>query len=82
MPNESNSKSASHIKDIAISVVVVTMCSLVGMLIGYAMGASQPQREWSMLYGVAFIGSLSSFYCLIKVSQIVRVLNDRQRDTD
>jgi hypothetical protein len=52
------------------------------MLVGYAMGASQTQREWSMLYGVAFIGSLSSFYCLIKVSQIARFLDVRQRDTD
>jgi len=74
MPSESSSKPASHIKDVAISVVVVTGCSLLGMLVGYVMGASQQQREWSMLYGVAFIGSMSSFYCLIKLSQIVRIL--------
>jgi hypothetical protein len=52
------------------------------MLAGYAMGASNQQREWSMLYGVAFIGSMSSFFCLIKLSQIVRILTHRQLDTD
>jgi hypothetical protein len=76
MPSEPNSRTVSHIKDVAASVVVVTTCSLLGMLAGYVMGASNQQREWSMLYGVAFIGSMSSFFCLIKLSQIVRILSN------
>jgi hypothetical protein len=76
MPSEPNSRAVSHIKDVAASVVVVTTCSLLGMLAGYVMGASNQQREWAMLYGVAFIGSISSFYCLIKLSKIMRILSN------
>jgi hypothetical protein len=46
------------------------------------MGASNQEREWAMLYGVAYIGSISSFYCLIKLSQIVRILSRSRRETD
>jgi hydrogenase/urease accessory protein HupE len=74
MQAESETKTASQTKDVAISVVVVTMCSMLGMLAGYAMGANDQEREWAMLYGVAFIGSMSSFFCLIKLSQVVRML--------
>ena len=71
----------AHTRDIVMSVAVVTVCSLLGMLAGYVMGASNQQREWAMLYGVAFIGSMSSFFCLIKLSQVVRILSDK-RPTD
>jgi uncharacterized membrane protein SirB2 len=43
-------------------------------LAGFAMGANNQEREWAMLYGVAFIGAISSFYCLIKLSQSKRPL--------
>lgn len=82
MQSESNSKSGSHIRDVAVSVVVVTLCSLLGMLAGYVMGANNQEREWAMLYCVAFIGAISSFYCLIKLSQIVRILSHSRHETD
>jgi hypothetical protein len=82
MPNEPSSKSMSHGRDVAVSVVVVTLCSLLGMLAAYVMGASNQQREWAMLYCVAFIGAISSFYCLIKLSQILRLLSSKQIEND
>jgi hypothetical protein len=72
----------SHGRDVAVSVVVVTTCSLLGMLAAYLMGASNQQREWAMLYCVAFIGAISSFYCLIKLSQIVRLLRSKQIENE
>jgi hypothetical protein len=80
MPNEPSFKSMSHVKDVAVSVVVVTTCSLLGMLAAYIMGASGQQREWAMLYCVAFVGAISSFYCMIKLLQIVRLLSDGRQD--
>jgi len=68
----------SHISDVVISVAVVTIVSMLGMAAGYVMGASQQQREWSMLYGIAFIGSISSFFCLIKLSRFSRLLSTGQ----
>lgn len=82
MQGDSSSKSGTHIRDVVASVVVVALCSLLGMLAGYVMGASNQQREWAMLYSVAFIGSISSFFCLIKLSKIVRILSDGVRKTD
>ena len=64
----------SYLREVGLSVVVVVFCSLLGMVVGYIMGASQQQREWSMLYGVAFIGAMSSFFCLIKLAEISRHL--------
>jgi F0F1-type ATP synthase assembly protein I len=64
--------------DVAISVAVVTGCSLVGLVIGTLMGASWQERNWSMLYGVAFIGSMAAFVSMIKLAQISRLLRDRE----
>ncbi len=65
---------SSYLREVMLSVVAVVGCSLLGMGVGYLMGASQQQREWSMLYGVASIGAISSFFCLIKLTQISRFL--------
>jgi hypothetical protein len=50
------------------------------MLAGYVMGANDQEREWAMLYCVAFVGAISSFYCMIKLTQIVRLLSHRRQD--
>ena len=65
----------TQITDVVISVAVVTSVSILALAVGYIMGASQQQREWSMLYGITFIGSISSFFCLIKLSRFSRLLS-------
>ena len=65
----------TQLTDVVISVAVVTSVSILALAVGYIMGASQQQREWSMLYGITFIGSISSFFCLIKLSRFSRLLS-------
>jgi hypothetical protein len=77
---ESSRNNHSHLWDIGVSVTVVLFCSLIGMGIGYLMGASQQQREWSMLYCVAFIGAMSSFYCLIRIAHFSKLFQQGQVD--
>ena len=67
--------------DVFISLLVILFCSLMGLVIGTVMSANWQERQWAMLYCVAFIGSLSSFFCLIKLSQIIKILVDL-RDKD
>lgn len=63
-----------QVVDILISVLIIIFCSIIGLIIGTIMHATWQEKQWAMLYSVVFIGSLSSFFCLIKLSQIFNLL--------
>jgi len=47
---------------------------MLGLGIGSVMEASWQEKQWTMLYATAFVGSMAAFFCLIKLSQITKVL--------
>ena len=69
-----------QIVDIFFSVLIILFCSMIGLIIGSIMHANWQEKQWAMLYSVVFVGSLSSFFCLIKLSQIFNLLIDLNKE--
>ncbi len=72
-----NGRDGGLLLDLGIGVLLVTGGSFPGMAIGAAVGASSQERNWAMLYLVAFVGAIASFGSLLGLIRVSRLLQEQ-----